>query len=160
MKSTHRKAAAAKRIWQKDYNAASRLLNRATGYSPQELEEKKKPIRDSFAAIKNGTGDWVDFANLDIAIGTTMECGRDIDEFVIISAIVARDALERTWNRYQRTNRWGFDGPALTSIEYAIVLHEKILAESTPLQMMAAARKVKRVVSVDELEASAMQRAA
>jgi hypothetical protein len=46
------------------------------------------------------------------------------------------------------------------SVEYAITLHEKILAESTPLQMMAAARKVKRVVSVEELEASAMRRAA
>lgn len=160
MKTKHRNAAAAKRAWQKDYNAPMRLLGRASGYSPEDLEEKKAPIRAAFEAIKSGTGDWVDFANLDIAIGTTMECGRDIDEFIVISSIVARDALGRTWERYQRTGRWGFDGPALTSVAYAITLHEKILTESTPLQMMAAARKTRRVVSVDVLEASAMGKAA
>lgn len=41
-----------------------------------------------------------------------------------------------------------------------IKLHEQILEKSTPLEMMAAARAAKRVVSVDDLVAQAQRRAA
>lgn len=160
MKTKHRNAAAAKRAWQKDYTAPLRLLGRASAYSPQDLEEKKAPIRASFESLKSGIGTEVDFENLDIALGTTLERAREIDEFFVITAIVARDALGRTWDRYMRLGRFGFDGPGLIAVADGIKLHEQILEKSTPLEMMAAARHAKRVVSVDDLVSQAQRRAA
>lgn len=44
-------------------------------------------------------------------------------------------ALHRTRERWQRTGKWGFDGPALHSIQNAINTYEVILRSSSPLQM-------------------------
>jgi hypothetical protein len=129
-----------KRRHQADHGAVLRLLFRSAPYNAAELDDKKQPIRASYAALKSGTGTEVDFENLDIAICTTLVRSRSIDELCVITATVARDALERTWARYQRTGRFGFDGPALASVQDAIELHEQLLDLSTPKQMMDAAR--------------------
>lgn len=47
----------------------------------------------------------------------------------------AAQALHRTRERWQRTGKWGFDGPAMQSIHHAIDLYETILRSSSPLQM-------------------------
>lgn len=130
-----------------DYGASLRLLSRSAPYNSTDLNDKKAPIRTSFEAIKSGTGTEVDFENLDIAFATTLVRSRSIDELCVITATVARDAIERTWARYQRTGRFGFDGPALAAVQDGIDLHEELLDNSTPQQMMAAARCACRVVA-------------
>lgn len=47
----------------------------------------------------------------------------------------AAKALHRTRERWQRTGKWGFDGPAMQSIHHAIDTYEIILRSSSPLQM-------------------------
>jgi len=132
MKTQHRHYA--------DPGAGLRLLFRSAPYTPEELADKQQPIRDSFDALKNGTGTEVDFENLDIALAVTLVRSRDIDELCVITATMARDALRRTWERYLRMGRFGFDGPALEPIQTAIELHDQLLTLSTPKQMMDAAR--------------------
>ncbi|MDP3651078.1 MAG: hypothetical protein Q8R67_05275 [Rhodoferax sp.] len=132
-----------------DHHGVSlRLLSRFSPYSATDLDEKKQPIRDSFDALKNGRGTEVDFENLDIAFATSLVRSRDIDALCVITATVARDALERCWARYQRLGRFGFDGPALAAVADGIELHEALLDNSTPKQMMDAARGAPRVVSL------------
>lgn len=151
MKTAHRNVSKAKRVYQKDFTIFKRVIGRATLYSESDLADKKEPIRASFAALKDGTANEVDFENLDIAFATTLERSREIDELCVVTVVVARDALERTWNRHQRTGRWGFDGPALIAVADAVDLHEQLLEQSTPHQMIAAARIAKRVVSMPVL---------
>jgi hypothetical protein len=50
----------------------------------------------------------------------------------------------RCWHRHQKTRRWGFDGPALYEIEAGISLHEELIRNSTPLEMIEALREVQR----------------
>jgi len=50
----------------------------------------------------------------------------------------------RSWHRYERTGRLGFDGPAISEVEQGIDLHEQFCRMSTPLQMIEAMREVVR----------------
>lgn len=47
----------------------------------------------------------------------------------------AAQALHRTRERWQRTGKWGFDGPAIQSVHHAIDTYETILRSSSPQQM-------------------------
>jgi hypothetical protein len=47
-------------------------------------------------------------------------------------------ALNRTLERWKKTQRWGFDGPGLVAVRDAIDLYENILWASSPLQMESA----------------------
>lgn len=133
------------RIQPRNAAAGLLLLFRSAPYSATELAEKKQAIWDSFDALKNGRGTEVDFENLDIAFATALERSRQIDELCVVTATVASDALRRTWERYLRLGRFGFDGPALEPIQDAIDLHDQLLELSTPKQMMDAARAGSRI---------------
>ena len=145
MKTTHRKAAHHKRQSRGIYGGVI-LLMRNSPYSEADLADKINPIRDSFAAIKAGAATPVDLENMDIAMTTTLGYARSIDALVVLTATVARDAIGRCWERYQHTGRWGWDGPALQAMEDGIDLHEQMLRQSTPADMMAAARLETSVV--------------
>lgn len=47
----------------------------------------------------------------------------------------ASQGLYRARERWQRTGKWGFDGPAMQSVYHAIDTYEIILRSSSPLQM-------------------------
>ena len=147
MNTAHRTASRAKRNATpiNHYAVAMHMLRHFSPYTPSQLEAKKKPIRDSFDAIKNGRGTEVDFENLDIAMATSLERSRSIDALCVITATVARDALERCWIRYQRMGRFGFDGLGLTAVQDGIELHEMLLDKCTPKELMEAARMGSRI---------------
>ena len=50
----------------------------------------------------------------------------------------AAGALDRTRLRWQKTHKWGLDGPAIQQLKDAVNLYEDILLLSTPLQMQEA----------------------
>jgi len=144
MKTTHRNASHAKRRYQADPASIYKLMNKLQPFTAPELLQLELPIRISYEAIKTGHGSAQDFHDLAAAVNITMVRSESIDPLCEATAIAARDALMRTWHRYERTGLIGFDGPAIGEVEAGIELHEQLIRLSTPLQMIEAAREVIR----------------
>jgi len=144
MKTAHRKASQHKHRWQKDYSAFGRIIGLLEPFTPEELLRLELPIRMSFEALKSGKGVESDFHDIAAAINCTMVRSEEVDPMCEYTAIAARDALMRTWHRWEKTGKWGFDGPALAEVEAGIDLHEQLIRLSTPGQMVKAMREVIR----------------
>ncbi len=144
MKTAHRKASQHKHRWQKDYSAFGRIIGLLEPFTPEELLRLELPIRMSFEALKSGKGVESDFHDIAAAINCTMVRSEEVDPMCEYTAIAARDALMRTWHRWEKTGKWGFDGPALAEVEAGIDLHEQLIRLSTPGQIVKAMREVIR----------------
>jgi len=142
MNSSHRNASRAKRRWQKDAGAFGRVINRLEPFSAAELLRLELPIRVSFEALKTGAGTEQDFHDIAAAINVAIVRAVDIDPLCEQTATDAADALMRMWERWQRSGKFGFDGPGLGQVEAGIELHEQLCRLSTPLQMMRAMQRV------------------
>ena len=140
----NQKNAKHKRRWQKDYNVFGRIIGLLVPFTKDELMRLELPVRMSFEALKNGKGQESDFHDIAAAINCTLVRSEDVDQRCEYTAIAAREALMRTWNRWQQTGKWGFDGPAMTELAAGIDLHEQLIRLSTPLQMVTAMREVIR----------------
>lgn len=131
-----------RRRWTKDPRAFQRVLNRLEPFTPDELLRLELPIRMSFAALREGNGTEQDFHDVVAALNATLVRSETIDPLCVATASQAINAMRRTWERHQRTGRWGFDGPALAEVEAGIDLHEQLIRLSTPGQMLAAMKTV------------------
>lgn len=134
-KRTRRKYAA-------DPQSMWKVMQRLEPFTADELIRLDLPIRLSFDALRNGRGTEQDFHDLCEAVNTAMIRGEAIDPLCEQVAITARDALARTWQRFERTGKLGFDGPALYELEACIDLHEQLLRVSTPGEMVDALRAI------------------
>ena len=144
MNTAHRAASHGKHRYQADPMAIFKVMNKLTPFNDIELLRLELPIRLAFEALRTGRGTESDFHDLCAAINTTMVRSEAVDPLCEQTAIAARDALMRCWHRHQKTQRWGFDGPALHEIEAGISLHEELIRNSTPLEMIEALREVIR----------------
>ncbi len=142
MNTAHRTASHGKQRYQADPMAIFKVMNKLTPFNDIELLRLELPIRLAFEALRTGLGTENDFHDLAAAINTTMVRSEDVDPLCELTAVSARDALMRCWHRHERTGRWGFDGPGLSEIEAGISLHEELIRNSTPLQMIEALRIV------------------
>lgn len=144
------------RRWKKDYGVFNRIIGLLEPFTPDELIRLELPIRMSFEALKNGKGSESDFHDIAAAINCTIVRSEAVDPMCEYTAIAARDALMRTWHRWEKTGKWGFDGPALQEVEAGIDLHEQLIRLSTPGQMLNAMREViKRGKSIAQEEVAA-----
>lgn len=149
------------RVWQKDPHALQRTLNRLEPFTAAEQSQLSLPIRTAYERLRTGAGSAQDFHDLAGAINVTMVRCEAIDPLAEVTAIDARDALMRCWQRHLDTGKWGFDGPALQALPPAIDLHEQLLALSTPLQMAQALQEtIRRMTAGDVLQANVHQEAA
>lgn len=144
MNTSHQPTTRSKRRYSADPGAMGRVLNRIQPFNAGELLRLDLPIRMSFEAIKTSQGVEQDFHDIAAAINTTMVRSESVDPLCEQTAIAARDALLRCWHRFQTTGRLGFDGPALSEVADGIDLHEQLIRNSTPLQMIEALREVMR----------------
>lgn len=74
------------------------------------------------------------------------EMGGDGADDVLDVLYEGVQALERCRNRWRAIGKWGFDGPAIQSLDAAAHIYEVILFGSTPLQMEHA-----RMVRLEEI---------
>ena len=153
MKTKHRRASHAKRKWQADPLAMFKTINKLVLYTDDEMLRITMPIRLSFEKLRSGHGAESDFHELAAAVNSTLIRGEQIDPLCEHTAIAARDALMRCWHRFERTGRWGFDGPALLEVEAGIDLHEQMCKLSSPLQMMNSMKTVIKRGSSGEVAA-------
>jgi len=146
-------ATQAKRQRRIDPLSVYRVFNRLQPFTQAELMQLELPIRISFESLRNGTGAESDFHDLAAAINVTLVRCEQINPLAEQAAIDARDALMRSWHRWQTVGLWGFDGPALAQVEAGIYLHEQLIRMSTPEQMMQAGREVRRRGAMGEVAA-------
>lgn len=161
MKSTHRAAAHAKRRNLARYTAdplsLMRVMNRIQPFTDAEQIQLNTPVRLAFEKLRTGAGTEGDFHTLAAAINVAMIRAETIDPMAEQTAIAARDALQRCWQRHATHGKWGFDGTALQDLPPAIDLHEQLIALSTPLQMADAMKEaIRRVDAGEVLNADAM----
>jgi hypothetical protein len=133
-----------KRKYIADPGSIYKLMSKIQPFTDEELMKLELPIRISYVSIKTGAGTAQDFHDIAAAINCAMVRSESVDPLVEATAIAARDALMRTWHRFERTGRMGFDGPAIGEVEAGIDLHEQFCRMSTPLQMIEAMREVVR----------------
>ena len=131
-----------RRKYSADPMAMFKVINKIEPFTPAELLRLELPVRLSFEALRTGAGTESDFHDLCAAINTSMVRSEAVDPLCEQTAIAARDALMRCWNRFERTGKLGFDGPGLSEVEAGIDLHEQLCRLSTPLQMIEALRTV------------------
>ena len=133
------------RKYTKDYTAFARVIALTEPFNEHELRELLLPIRESFEALRTGRATERDVSDLSSVINTTVMRTADIHPTALEAANTASRALIRVVERYQRTHRWGLDGPGIAELEVGIDLHEQLCRLSTPRQMREAALKAQQM---------------
>ncbi len=151
MTTKHRTAVPAKRRWQADPSSIFRMMNKIQRFTEEEQARVTNPVRLSFEKLRTGVATEPDFHILAASINVTMVLAESIDPLAEQSAVAARDAMVRCWERFQRTGRLGFDGLALQDLPVAIDLHDQLMALQTPLEISKAVLEVRARMDAGEI---------
>ena len=103
MKTAHRTASQYKRRWQADPGAIYRVMGRLQPFTPAEQLNLNLPPRVAYESLRTGAGEEMDFHTLAGAVNVAMVRAEVIDPLAEQTAITARDALMRCWQRHQAT---------------------------------------------------------
>lgn len=102
-------------------------------------------LHEAYEMIKNGESkDEIAFNMMihyiDVAVIRAIEiAGNRISKNPMLPILVAAtEACQRTRERYQKTKKMGFDGPAIGEIAAAIELYDTIITSGSPRQMTMA----------------------
>ena len=140
MKTAHRIQSRAKRQHRGDPSAIYRLMGRMQAIPEQERTQLEIPVRLAFEAMRNGSATTQDYVTLGDAINLTIARSYEIANVPECIDVCKRamGAMIRVRDRYQRMQRWGFDGPGLQEVSEAIDLYSQVLSVSSPMDMYEA----------------------
>lgn len=138
MRTKHRTASKAKRRWQADPSTIYRVMGAHQAFTTEEQGQMVAPVRLAFEHIKLGDGQDDDFHCLAAACNVSLVSAEAISPLVESVCLVARDALLRCKERYAKTQRWGFDGPAIGSIADMLGIYEQLIELLKPRQLQDA----------------------
>ena len=139
--------------WTADPRAFQRLINRLEPFTAEELMRLELPIRMSFEALRTGKGEASDFHDIVAALNATLVRSEAVAPECVRTALDAHEALQRVWERFERTGKWGFDALGMIAIELGIDLHEQLVRNSSPEQMTQAMLEVLRRAEQQRAEA-------
>jgi hypothetical protein len=129
---------------QRNLGAIYHLMNRLQPFTPPELAHLSLPIHVSLESIKKGTGTYSDYQDIADAINVCMVRAEQISPQATAMLMLARDAVVRMVRRFEATDRWCFDGPAISEVSDAVDFYDQLLRLSSPKQMHDALIEVKR----------------
>jgi hypothetical protein len=144
MSKKHRTASKAKRRYHADPSAIYRLMSAHQDFTQDEQAALVVPARLAFERIKSGAGQEDDFHCLAAACNVSLVSAEKISPLVESACLMARDALLRCKERYTKTQRWGFDGPALGEIAEMLDVYEQLVGLLKPRQLQDAMTEVLR----------------
>lgn len=161
MNTRHRAASRAKRklatsTYTADPTSLERVLARLQPLTQTETIALENPVMLAFQKLSSGAGTEHCFHTLAAAINVTMILCEDIeDKLPEITALLARDGLMRTHDRFAKIGQWGFDALALRNIPPAIDLYCQLIKLLPPLQFANAMREaIRRMQRGDVLKAA------
>lgn len=110
---------------------------------------------DNFLTHNVATGDFDSFNLLSVSFNEgkvrALEIGGEGNQaFVVIERGI--QALNRAAERFQRTGKWGLDGPARQELIDAVSLYEEIFWASSPQQMHDAAMTAFRWIEIQDAD--------
>ena len=129
---------------QRNCGAIYHLMNRLQLFTPEEIARLSLPMHISLESIKKGTGTYTDYKDIADAINVSMVRAEQISPQATDMLMLARDAMLRMVQRFEATDRWCFDGPAITAVSDAVDFYDQLLKLSSPKQMHDALLEVKR----------------
>jgi hypothetical protein len=130
--------------WPANPLSLQRVVNRLEPFTQSELLRLELPIRLSYQAFLSGQATVSDFHDLVAAMNSTLVRSEAIGPECEAIAKQAADALRRTWDRYEHTGRLSFDTMGAHAMGHGIELHEELIRNSSPEQMVRAMREVLR----------------
>jgi hypothetical protein len=134
------------RIAQKQRLSSMALLRDCTPYKPEEIAHDMLRIRAAFERLQDGTADDEDFNRVSVAIGLATIRATEISEDLESELRKAHHTLRDCYTRCQKHGRFGFDGPGLLLMRWAIDAHEEILSNSSHRQMELAMQDMHRIM--------------
>lgn len=111
------------------------LLSDCRTYEEREIVHDLLRIRAAYDRLKDGGADQEDFNRVAVAINLAKVRAMEISEPMANEIEIAQDAMMACKTRYQKHGRFGFDGPSIQAMDYAVEAYEVILSESSPKQM-------------------------
>lgn len=105
-----------------------RAIGRAAPFTEAEQANLNLPVRMAYDAMLKGLAVEGDFHTLAAAINIAMVCAESIDPLVEQGCIQGRDAMQRVFDRNQRTGLWGLDGPAIQEVEQSVEIYEQLVS--------------------------------
>ncbi|MGU3628115.1 hypothetical protein [Comamonas sp. C24C] len=132
------------------------LLSDCRPYEANEILGDLMKIEESYGRIQNGTATPKDADKVSIAINLAKLRALDIDHGLADMVEAGQDAMRRCLARYEEHKRLILDGPGMQDVRQALDIHEEILRNSTPKQMMDAMDTMRRLI-FKQLEQSGKQ---
>lgn len=119
----------------------------------QTIEAKQQlalqlPVRVSFESLIKGEATIEDFNCLNLITKFAMVICKKIDKSLVEICDAAEAAITRTSERYVATNKFGFDGLAVSQIRALIELYEELLTFVTPAQIKTTLAEINRTNKV------------
>jgi hypothetical protein len=118
--------------------AALDVFARVSPFTPDEMARLSIPVRMSWSAMCDGTGDDEDFHTLAATANVCLICAEGISPEVVEAVKAAQTALMEMLGRNERTGKWGVDYQTREHIPVLLDVYEQLLELSTPLQMQKA----------------------
>lgn len=127
------------------------LLDSARPNDPAEKAGEHLKTLARYERLRDGDGDDADFSHIGMVLAICRERAVDIDEALADIIEAGQKALIRCGDRHKRGLRYGFDGPGLMAMDYALEGCREIINASSPMQMIRARRvAVERLVGKAE----------
>ena len=139
--------------WPANPHSMQRVINRLEPFNADELMRLELPIRMSYQAFLTGKATASDFHDLVAALNATMIRAESVGAECLQIAVNAQTALAGVYDRFERLGRWGFDAMEMHDVGFGIELHEQLIRNSTPEQMVIAMREVLRRGDAQRAEA-------
>lgn len=138
MKTTHRRAAHAKRQNQDHYTAWIRVIAGNKEQPTENADQINITIRKAYELLKCGQASDSDFDRVAGALNVGLVRAELIDPLAEQTMQAGIDAMYICAEIYKRHGRYGFTGPDIVSVNDAINMYEDILRLSTPKMMCDA----------------------
>ena len=118
------------------------LLSDCQPYAPGELTQDLLKVRAAYDRLVDGTADMDDFNRLAVALNIAKVRAAEISQDIYDGIEQGHQAMKRCKARYEKHGKFGFDGPGLQAMPYAIEAHEAIYQASSQRQMEIALKVV------------------
>ena len=128
------------------------LLNRGTQLAADQQRDLGIAYHASLAAMLRGRGTEQAWSTLACALNISMLlCEAGISAPALQTIKLAQDALLRSRERAQRTDKWALDGEGIHILRVALLIHDEQMSYATRDQIIRAIAEVHKRVAQGEV---------
>lgn len=141
-----------------DTEVAMTLLKHCRPYDEGVNTTAHITALDAFGRLKDGTAEKDDFFRLRKVLNLAMVRACEIDEALARMLQPAHSAMNSTRERYEKTGKWGFDGPGMQAVADGLGIAQTIMDSSSPQQMINAEKTLFRWLEIENKQQKEQQK--